>query len=121
SGARTGARAAKEATVERAAAIATATATATTRRDHTHQHDAESAKSHGSLRFCSANRDAVQKSSAPLARPGSSLDASFGSCERERMTKTDPSPAATAPRFDLKGQIALVTGAARGLGNACAL
>ncbi len=29
--------------------------------------------------------------------------------------------AAEAPRFDLKGQVALVTGAARGLGNSCAL
>ncbi len=31
------------------------------------------------------------------------------------------SSAGEAPRFDLKGQVALVTGAARGLGNACAL
>ena len=30
-------------------------------------------------------------------------------------------PAGAAPRFDLNGQIALVTGAARGLGNACAI
>src|SRR6185436_19668711 len=29
--------------------------------------------------------------------------------------------AGAAPRFDLNGQIALVTGAARGLGNACAI
>src|SRR5258707_12424889 len=37
------------------------------------------------------------------------------------MGKELNSAAETAPRFDLSGQIALVTGAARGLGNACAL
>jgi len=37
------------------------------------------------------------------------------------MGNQPDSAAETAPRFDLKGQVALVTGAARGLGNACAL
>jgi NAD(P)-dependent dehydrogenase (short-subunit alcohol dehydrogenase family) len=37
------------------------------------------------------------------------------------MTNEANAPAGEAPRFDLNGQIALVTGAARGLGNACAI
>lgn len=37
------------------------------------------------------------------------------------MANEADSSAGTAPRFDLKGQVALVTGAARGLGHACAL
>ncbi|WP_437728954.1 SDR family NAD(P)-dependent oxidoreductase [Sorangium sp. So ce861] len=36
-------------------------------------------------------------------------------------TDAPSSSSGEAPRFDLKGQVALVTGAARGLGNACAL
>src|SRR5204862_4779136 len=38
------------------------------------------------------------------------------------MTTPAPPPAsAAAPQFDVRGKVALVTGAARGLGNACAL
>ena len=37
------------------------------------------------------------------------------------MVNNAISAAGPAPRFDLKGQVALVTGAARGLGNACAI
>jgi len=37
------------------------------------------------------------------------------------MANEANAPAGGAPRFDLRGQIALVTGAARGLGNSCAL
>lgn len=37
------------------------------------------------------------------------------------LTNAPSSSSGEAPRFDLKGQVALVTGAARGLGNACAL
>jgi NAD(P)-dependent dehydrogenase (short-subunit alcohol dehydrogenase family) len=49
------------------------------------------------------------------------LDASGGSCERGGMANEANATAGAAPRFDLNGQIALVTGAARGLGNACAI
>lgn len=38
-----------------------------------------------------------------------------------RMSNDDLSAASSAPRFELSGQVALVTGAARGIGRACAI
>lgn len=57
------------------------------------------------------------------------LDGGLGPREKGRVTtdpQADPSASSSAPaseqaRFDLSGQVALVTGAARGLGAACAV